>query len=130
MSVPNVTVFVKVFEPAKVCVAVVTIPPKFPSAGVNINWVLPLIVAPYALDVPEIGPIELKPALDAVMDALTYSVVAIFVELSLVIGVGAVGAPVNDGDAILAFKAISFVLAVILFVFDVTFAVKDVILEV
>jgi hypothetical protein len=84
------------------------------SAGVKINSVVPLIVAPLALEVPEIAPILLNPAFEAVMEAFTYSVVAIFVELSLVNGVGAVGIPVNVGDAIGAFVKISAVLVVIL----------------
>jgi hypothetical protein len=69
------------------------------------------------LDVAEIEPILRKPVFDAVIEALTYSVVAIFVELSLVIGVGAVGVPVNIGDAIGAFVMMSAVLVVILDVF-------------
>jgi hypothetical protein len=58
-----------------------------------------------AFEVPEIAPIELNPAFEAVIEALTYSVVAIFVEISLVAGVGAVGVPVNVGEARGAFKA-------------------------
>jgi hypothetical protein len=102
---PKVTVLVNVLAPAKVCVAVVTTPPFVASAGVNINSVVPLITAPLAFEVPEIAPIVLKPALAAVMEALTYSVVATFVELSLVAGVGAVGVPVNAGETSGAFKA-------------------------
>ena len=100
---------INVFEPAKVCAPVVTIPPLLASAGVKINSVVPLIIAPFALDVAAIAPIELKPALAAVIDAFTYSVVAIFVELSLVVGVGAVGVPVKDGEAMFAFNKISAV---------------------
>jgi hypothetical protein len=81
------------------------------SAGVKINSEVPLIVAPLAFEVPEIAPIELNPALAAVIEFLTYSVVATFVELSLVAGVGAVGTPVNAGEASGAFKA-KFVLIV------------------
>jgi hypothetical protein len=76
--------------------------------------VVPLIVAPFAFEVPEIVPIELNPPLDAVIEALTYSVVAIFVELSLVAGVGAVGVPMKVGELIGAFVKISAVLVVIL----------------
>lgn len=83
-----------------------TIPPLLASAGVKINSVVPLIVAPFALEVPEIAPIELNPALDAVIEAFTYSVVANLVELSLVAGVGAVGVPVNAGEAMGAFNII------------------------
>ena len=104
-----VTSLLNVFEPAKVCAPVVTIPPLLTSAGVKINSVVPLIIAPFALDVAAIAPIELKPALAAVIDAFTYSVVAIFVELSLVVGVGAVGVPVKDGEAMFAFNKISAV---------------------
>jgi hypothetical protein len=53
------------------------------------------MVAPLAFEVPEMAPIELKPALAAVMEFFTYSVVATLVELSLVAGVGAVGVPTN-----------------------------------
>ena len=104
-----VTSLLNVFEPAKACAPVVTIPPLLTSAGVKINSVVPLIIAPFALDVAAIAPIELKPALAAVIDAFTYSVVAIFVELSLVVGVGAVGVPVKDGEAMFAFNKISAV---------------------
>ena len=110
----NVVVALNVFAPAKVCDPVVTTPPLVASAGVKINSVVPLIVAPLALEVPEIAPILLNPAFEAVMEAFTYSVVAIFEELSLVNGVGAVGVPVNVGDAIGAFVKISAVLVVIL----------------
>jgi hypothetical protein len=85
-------------------------------------------VAPLEFGVAEIAPIVLKPALAAVIDALTYSVVATFVELSLVAGVGAVGTPVNAGEARGAFKAklvlivaISVEFAVMLVVFAATF---------
>jgi hypothetical protein len=81
-------------------------------------------VAPLAFDVPEIAPIELNPAFEAVIEALTYSVVAIFVELSLVAGVGAVGVPVNVGELIGAFNNISAVFAVILAVFAFTLVGK------
>ena len=66
-----VTSLLKVFSPAKVCAIVVIIPPLVASAGVKINSVVPLIVAPFALDVPEIAPIELKPALAAVIEDFT-----------------------------------------------------------
>jgi hypothetical protein len=128
ISFPKVTVFVNVFAPANVCVAVVTTPPKLASAGVNINSDVPLITAPFALEVPEISPIILIPAFAAVIDAFTYSVVAILVELSLVAGVGAVGTPVNAGDARGALKRMSAVLVEILFVFVVILAVFEVIL--
>ena len=95
-----------VFAPAKVWAPVVTIPPLLASAGVKINSVVPLIVAPFAFEVAETFPIELKPALAAVIEAFTYSVVAIFVELSLVAGVGVVGVPVKAGDAMGAFNKI------------------------
>ena len=104
-----VTSLLNVFEPAKFCAPVVTIPPLLASAGVKINSVVPLIIAPFALDVAAIAPIELKPALAAVIDAFTYSVVAIFVELSLVVGVGEVGVPVKDGEAMVALNKISAV---------------------
>jgi hypothetical protein len=99
------------------------------SAGVKINSVVPLIVAPLALEVPEIAPILLNPAFEAVMEAFTYSVVAIFVELSLVNGVGAVGVPVNVGDAIGAFVKISAVLVVILDVLVFILVSNDEIVE-
>jgi hypothetical protein len=67
--------------------------------------VVPLIVAPFAFEVAEIAPIELNPAFAATIEFFTYSVVATFVELSLVAGVGAVGVPVNAGEASGAFKA-------------------------
>jgi hypothetical protein len=128
ISVKKFAVFEKVFAPANVCVPVVTTPPFVASAGVNINSVVPLITAPLAFEVPEIAPIVLKPALAAVMEALTYSVVATFVELSLVAGVGAVGVPVNAGETSGAFKAklvlivaMSVEFAVILVVFAATF---------
>jgi hypothetical protein len=76
--------------------------------------VVPLIVAPLVFGVVEIAPIVLNPPLDAVIEALTYSVVATFVELSLVAGVGAVGVPVNVGEFIGAFVKISVVFVVIL----------------
>jgi hypothetical protein len=63
-----------------------------------------------------------------VIDAFTYSVVATLVELSLVAGVGAVGTPVNAGDAIGAFNNISAVLVEILFVFVVILVVFEFIL--
>jgi hypothetical protein len=56
-----------------------------------------------------------------VIEFLTYSVVATFVELSLVAGVGAVGVPVNAGEAIVALNKISDVFAVILAVLAATF---------
>ena len=90
------------------------------SAGVKINSVVPLITAPFAFEVAAILPIELNPALAATMDAFTNSVVAIFVELSFVAGVGAEGTPVNVGEAIGAFKSKSAVFAVILKVFELT----------
>jgi hypothetical protein len=127
----------KVFAPAKVCVAVVTIPPKFAFAGDKINCVVPLIVAPSAYDVPEIGPTELNPALEAVMDAATNAVVANLVELSPVVcvmpvvPVGKIGVPVNDGEFKFALLlkdvfnvAISEVLEVILDVAELTLDVK------
>jgi hypothetical protein len=82
--------------------------------------VVPLIVAPFAFEVPEIAPIELNPAFAAVIEAFTYSVVATLVELSLVAGVGAVGVPVNVGELIGAFNKISAVFPVILAVFEIT----------
>jgi hypothetical protein len=122
-SVPKVTVFVNVFAPANVCAPVVTIPPFVASAGVKINSVVPLIVAPLAFEVAEITPIELNPAFAATIEFLTYSVVATFVELSLVAGVGAVGVPVNAGEAIVALNKISDVFAAT-FVFNVVIAVS------
>jgi hypothetical protein len=72
-----------------------------------------------------------------VIEAFTYSVVARAVELSLVAGVGAVGVPVNVGEASGAFKAIlvlivamSVEFAVILAVFAVIELVFAVILAV
>jgi hypothetical protein len=98
------------------------------SAGVKINSVVPLIVAPFAFEVAEIAPIELNPAFAATIEFFTYSVVATFVELSLVAGVGAVGVPVNAGEASGAFKAklvlivaISVEFAVMLAVLAATF---------
>jgi hypothetical protein len=123
-----VTVALNVFAPAKVCAPVVTTPPFVASAGVNINSVVPLIVAPFALEIPDILPIELNPELEAVMEAFTYSVVANFVELSLVAGVGAVGVPVNAGEANEAFNNISALFEVILAVFAFTFDVNELIL--
>ena len=111
----------KVFAPANVCVPFVTTPPFDASAGVKINSVVPLIVAPFAFEVPEMAPIELNPAFAATIEFFTYSVVATFVELSLVAGVGAVGVPVNVGEARGAFNKISDVFAVILAVFAATF---------
>ena len=67
----NVVVALNVFAPAKVCDPVVTTPPLVASAGVKINSVVPLIVAPLALEVPDIDPIELKPALAAVIEDFT-----------------------------------------------------------
>jgi hypothetical protein len=71
----------------------------------------------------------------AIKDAFTNAVVAICVLISPVTGVGAVGVPVKDGDAIVALNAISLVfvvmlavLAVILFVLVVTLASIAVIL--
>jgi hypothetical protein len=68
------------------------------------------------------------PALTVPKFACTYSVVATFVELSFVAGVGAVGVPVNAGEASGDFKAklvlivaISEELAVMLVVFADTF---------
>ncbi len=68
------------------------------------------------------------PALTVPKFACTYSVVATFVELSFVAGVGAVGVPVNAGEASGDFKAklvlivaISEELAVMLIVFADTF---------
>jgi hypothetical protein len=66
-----VTSLLNVLAPAKVCDPVVTIPPFVASAGVKINSVVPLIVAPLALEVPDIDPIELKPALAAVIEDFT-----------------------------------------------------------
>ena len=94
------------------------------SAGVKINSVVPLIRAPFAFEVAEIAPILLNPELEALIDAFTYSVVAIFVELSLVAGVGADGVPVKDGEAIAAFNNMSALLVVILAVFVFTFVVS------
>ena len=94
----------KVLYPAIDCVPLDTIPPLVASAGVNINCVVPLIIAPFAFEVPEIGPTELNPALEAVMDAATNAVVANLVELSPVVcvmpvvPVGKLGVPVNDGE--------------------------------
>ncbi len=89
------------------------------------------------MDVPEIAPIELNPAFAAVIEAFTYAVVANVVELSFVAGVGAVGTPVNAGEAKSAFVpnvvfivAIELVLLVILEVFAFTLEVNEVILEV
>ena len=109
-----------VFAPAIVCDPLVSIPPFVASAGVKINSVVPLIVAPLAFDVTAMFPIELNPAFAAIIEAFTNSVVAIFVELSLVAGVGAEGAPVNVGEANGAFKSKSAVFAVILKVFEFT----------
>ena len=60
-----------VLNPAIDCAPLVKIPPLVASAGDKINSVVPLIIAPFALDVPEIAPIELNPALAAVMEAFT-----------------------------------------------------------
>ena len=90
------------------------------SAGVKINCVDPLIVAPFTFEVPDIAPTVLIPAFAAVIDAFTYSVVAIVVELSLVAGVGAVGVPEKAGDANGALNNIAAVLDVMLVVFDET----------
>ena len=104
ISVLNVAVLLNVLAPANVCVPVVITPPFNASAGVKINSVLPLIVPPFAFEVPEIAPIVLKPALEAVMDAVTNAVVANLVELSPVVcvmpvvPVGKLGVPVNDGE--------------------------------
>ena len=81
-------------------------------------------MAPLVFDVAAMFPIELNPAFAAIIEAFTNSVVAIFVELSIVAGVGAVGVPVNTGEFIGAFKSISDVFAVILNVFELTLVGK------
>ena len=50
--------------------------------------------------------------------------------ISPVVAVGAVGVPVKEGEAIFAFKAISFVLAVILAVKESTIILRAVMLDV
>ena len=61
--------FEKVLAPAKVCIPLVTIPPFVASAGVKVNTV-PLMVAPFALEVPAIGVKVLTPAVIEVELAL------------------------------------------------------------
>jgi hypothetical protein len=61
--------FEKVFTPASVCAPVVITPPFVPSAGVKVI-VVPLIVAPFALDVPAIEATVFTPAIMEVVVAL------------------------------------------------------------
>ena len=55
-----------VLVPVKVCTPVVTIPPKLALAGVSVK-VVPLMVAPFTLEVPLIDPTEPTPPLEAVV---------------------------------------------------------------
>ena len=50
-----------VFAPAIVCAPLVTMPPLVASAGLSVK-VVPLIVAPFTLEVPLIDPTALTPA--------------------------------------------------------------------
>lgn len=99
--------------PTLTTVGAAAVPPK---SFVNCNLPFVLASASGVADPPTIE--------------VTKAVVAICVVLVPAAAVGAVGVPVKEGEAIVALKAISFVLAVILAVFEVTIVSKVVILAV
>jgi len=106
--VGKVAIVAELTPPTLLTTGAVAVPPK---SFVNCN--IPFVEASAS------GVIVLL----AIKDAFTKAVVAICVLTSPVVGVGAVGVPVNEGDAIVALSAI-------LFVFVVTLASIDVILKV
>jgi hypothetical protein len=114
INVGNEPIVDELTPPTVFTVGKSAVPPKS-----FVNLIFPFTLA-VASGVAEAAIPEATPAVKA---ACTNSVVAICVVFVPSAAVGAIGVPVNVGDALFAFKAIAAVFAVILAVFAAIFAV-------